>query len=213
MSNSKGAFESIDEFLKKTSPWSYLVLGLAGFGIIMFFLLSSGNETVSSPTADKEPKEVSASATATPVDDIFRPLNGQSLSPREKEKGEGLFIIKNNGDFDAIVKLVDYSTGFTYRHSYVHAKRDLELREIKEGTYEIKFSIGEDYSRSKKLFTSKIRFLKTGQTSTFEITQVKGQFYSTRLTTTLFPQKGGNLPLIEISPEEFADKPEPDDKK
>jgi len=111
------------------------------------------------------------------------------------------------------VKLIDYETGLTYRHSYVHSKRNLELREIKEGAYEIKFSVGENYSRSKGLFTSNTRFLKTGQTETFEIKEIRGRRYFSRLTTILFPEGGGNLRLFEISPEEFEDKPEPDEGK
>jgi 5-hydroxyisourate hydrolase-like protein (transthyretin family) len=213
MSNSRGAFESIDAFLKKSSPWSYLVLGLIGFGILMSILLSSNQPVVT----DGDPKEGKAdesiAPTPTPEDDIYRPLNGQSLTTRMKEKGQGLFIIKNNGDKDAIVKLVDYKTGFTYRHSYVHAKRDLELKEIKEGVYEIKFATGDNYSKSKKVFTSNLRLLKTGQLSTFEIKEIKGKFYSTELLTTLFPAQGGNIELIQISLEEFEDKPEPDDEK
>lgn len=213
MSNSKGAFESIDEFLKKTSPWSYLVLGLAGFGIIMFFLLSSGNETVSNPKADNEPEEVSASATATPVDDIFQPLNGKSLTPREKEKGSSIYVIENNGDLDAIVKLIDVRTGLTYRHSYVHAKRKLELREIAPGSYLIKFATGRDFSKSRNTFTKDAVYFLSSQTTVFEEIIKDGSVSSTVDGAILFPREGGNVKVMTISEEEFRDKPEPDGKE
>jgi len=89
MSNSRGVFESIDQFLKKSSPWSYLVLGLIGFGIVLAFILQSDSPVATDETKPKGDTTTSEEATpeATPVDDIYQPLNGQSLTPRENGEG------------------------------------------------------------------------------------------------------------------------------
>jgi hypothetical protein len=212
MSNSPGVFESIDQFLKKSSPWSYLVLGLIGFGIVLAFILQSD-----SPVVDGTPKPGTTSTavptpTPTPVDDIYRPLNGQSLTPREKEKGRSIYSIENNGDSDAIVKLIDIKSGLTYRHSYVRSKRLLEIRDIAPGSYLVKFAVGEKFSKSKNTFTENAIYFLSSETVVFEEIIEGNTVKSTRGMATLFPSKG-NVTVMKISEEEFADKPEPGEEK
>lgn len=208
--NSKNPFGAIESFFRNAAPWSYIGVGLVGWGLIMAFFFLGNSDSTPSKGPSKAKTGATESASPSPKAlTVTRPLNGETLTEREPAEGLHEYIIENNGDNDAIVKLIDATTGKTYRHSYVHSKRALELKNVRDGVFQIKFSTGSDYSPETKLFTKDQRYLLFSENEEFLTIRKGDKAFWSRRGVVLFPAKGGNARLYLISEAEFADKEEP----
>lgn len=177
---------------------------------VSIFLMGCGRESSQSGTKDSGlaptpeisvPQTPTPSPTPTPF--VQRAKHGENISPKGAGSNEHDLTIENNSGYDAIAKLVDTKTGKPYRHVYVYQGKTLKLGGLRNGTFELKFALGENYSPETKLFLTSNSFTKFDSLFVFDVEYFPGGYYTDSHRVTLARVKGGNASTSAISEEDF----------
>lgn len=113
-----------------------------------------------SPSVRTASPSPSPSPTATPTPRVERPTTGSVMSRGSRRGGLGQLFISNGTGDDAIAKLIDNSTGKSYREVYVRAHSSIKVSGIAPGDYELLFSTGQNYAPSLNKFLSNASYSK-----------------------------------------------------
>ncbi len=106
---------------------------------------------------------------------------------------------------DAIAKLVDSYTDKTVRLVYIQASSVATIRNIQQGNYVLKFSLGTGYDRSAGKFTKAQSFSRFDEILVFYETRVGNSIRWKDFEVTLNPIVGGNASTTPISEADFED--------
>ncbi len=137
----------------------------------------SSNQNAASNSAGGTSVPVTQAATLTPTPSptptpkLERPETGAAMSKGSGGRGLGTLNISNGTSSDAIAKLVNLSTGKSYREIYVRANSSTTLTRVAPGTYELLFSMGRDYAPSIRKFLSNAEYSKFDETFHFQETR------------------------------------------
>lgn len=140
---------------------------------------------------------------------ITRPDHGEELIKPGiyHVTGTHKVLVENNSGQDAILKIEDNLSGETYRLVYIRKGYSHTITDIKDGTFMIKFALGEDYSGYDKMFTKSVSYTKFDNPNTFVARQefIPGGIrkFSTTLTVTLAPVVGGDADTSRIKATDF----------
>lgn len=96
----------------------------------------------------------------TPTPKLERPNSGVVISRGSRRGGLGQLSISNGTSNDAIAKLIDLSTGKSYREVYIRSNSSATVSGITPGEYELVFSSGLDYAPSVKKFLRNAEYSK-----------------------------------------------------
>lgn len=118
---------------------------------------SAGSIVVPTPTANSNS---AATPIATPGPKVERPNSGVVLNRGSRLGGLGQLSISNGTSKDAIAKLIDMSTGKSYREVYIRSNSSTSISGIAPGEYELVFSSGQDYAPSVKKFLRNAEYSK-----------------------------------------------------
>lgn len=118
---------------------------------------SSRSIVVPTPTANSNS---AATPIATPSPKVERPNSGVVLNRGSQLGGLGQLSISNGTSKDAIAKLIDVSTGKSYREVYIRSNSSTSISGIAPGEYELVFSSGQDYAPSVKKFLRNAEYSK-----------------------------------------------------
>lgn len=110
----------------------------------------------------------------TPTPKIERPNSGFVMSKGSLRRGLGNLSISNGTYNDAIAKLIDTSTGKSYREVFVRSKSTITISGIASGYYELRFSTGQDYAPSVKKFLRNAEYNKFDDVLNFQETREAG---------------------------------------
>jgi len=171
------------------------------FGILLIFSLgcSLGNSfslfDASEPVYKNAPEQITE-----------RPINGARLSPSCDGRGSGELTVENNGSVDAIIRVVDFATGELCEHIYIRSGMNYTLENVRNGIFEIKFSIGERFSPADGLFTQGVSYEVFDETIKLGDLPTPSGFRRHVMTVMLGPTIDGNATTTEISPEDFNKK-------
>lgn len=206
--------------LKNTIPenitWILLILLAVSAFLGIYFVqadMQSGLERqdkISATSANilhsPDTNNTSLPTAPTPKLEITRPDSGAEMLKNGKKGGLGKLKISNGTDNDAIAKLVDTTTGKTYRQVYIWRYTYLTITNIRQGRYYLMFATGRDYAPSIAKFTSDQSYEKFDEileyTEIREISGVKWKEYS----ATLNPVSYGNARTSSVGESDFADK-------
>jgi hypothetical protein len=141
----------------------------------------------------------------TPTPDIVRYQTGANLFRSDSGGGRGSLRISNGTESDAVAKLVDSTTGKTYRLVYVRASSVANVGSIGSGSYLLKFSLGFDFDKSSGKFLRAQSFTKFDEIMNFVETRNGNEVRWNDHEVTLNPVIGGNARTSRISESEFED--------
>jgi len=193
--------------MKNENSFRYRSTLLTFLSLILISVAACGGKvtdgdpkTVPESTPYEEPTPP-PSPTPTPL--VKRPKHGENISPRGKGSNEHKLTIRNNSGYDAIAKLTDHSTGKIYRHVYIYQGKTLTLGGIRNGTFELKFALGEDYSPETGTFLTASSFTKFDSLFDFAVEYFPGGYYTDAHEVTLAKVVGGNASTSAISASDF----------
>jgi hypothetical protein len=188
------------------------VIGLLAVGWYVAKEWDDGRTAAEEAAAQAEADIATAAATleaeaeaqrlaACQADAGLRPENGEILLQNASGGGHTLRI--NGGPADALVKL--RQNGGTALAFYVRANETAEVADIPDGTYQVMFASGSDYSRSCNEFTTDMQVSGDPDPLVFEQTQEEDGLYHQIMEYTLQRQAGGNFEPTTVDPDEFRD--------
>jgi hypothetical protein len=141
------------------------------------------------------------------VGSFERPSNGTVLFNKLRG-GAGRLTIENGNDRDALVVLAKESDPATPLLAvYVRADNSRTIKRIKDGTYVLLYSLGENWDSGSNAFTSNVDYRQTGTTLKFKTTRISGGYRYTIWTVTLHTVVGGGTPAIPIGEDDFPTLP------
>lgn len=135
------------------------------------------------------------------------PLN--SCFGKGKSGGPSYIIFKNNNENDAIVCLVELSSGKTIRNEYIRKGTNYKMKSIPTGTYYLKYVSGNDWNPlienicgSKGNFQSNVNYTKSDNLSDYiKITNSRGSYSYYNIT--LYTVAYGNMSQEAMSETNF----------
>jgi hypothetical protein len=138
---------------------------------------------------------------------ITRPKNGKVLTNKIKG-GRGKLTIENGNDVDAVLMLAKKSSPKkALLVVYVRGGKDATVKNIKDGTYIVYYSLGERWDAKSKAFTvggDRRRFEDTIKFKTIRVsTMITWKDWTLTLNTVL----GGNAPTEGVDPGDFPGVP------
>lgn len=130
---------------------------------------------------------------------IERPANGTIIT-RKLPSGEGQLAITNGRSQDALVILTAAnSPGNTLLAVYVRGNSSVTLSNISDRTYDVYFSLGDDWDKTSSQFTRNTSYLKFRDSLKFTTTSMQ----YTRYEITLHAVTGGTAATDRVSPGQF----------
>lgn len=139
--------------------------------------------------------------TPTPTRLPRRLTTGSFIKDAGFRDGEGELTIANGQDLDAVVVLTTLLDNKPILSVYIQASQSFTIPKIRDGTYYLYFSQGEDWDSTSGKFTRKARFFRFEDTFPFRTT-------STTYTTwkvTLYKVPGGTASIDSINEGQFPD--------
>ena len=123
--------------------------------------------------------------------------------------GHGRFIVRNNTDRDAVVKLVDEAARHSVVAVYVTGYSSAAIEQIPEGSFVALCGQGVDWDDSAKVFRSDTSFGKFDQNLNFVTKVERSEHQIIRrhqyITLELAPSITGNITRSKISEETFLE--------
>lgn len=136
---------------------------------------------------------------------IERPVTGHLIG-RGRSGGMGILEIENGAEADAVA-LLRTPAGRDVRRAFVRAGTTLRLNAIPEGTYELLFASGADWTPELNAFCRSRSYSRFSDTFTFtELEEWDGVRYS-QWSVTLYPVAGGDARTERVDPALFAPQP------
>lgn len=140
-------------------------------------------------------------------------MNGAYIEPPQGPKGLCSLVINNGYEKDIVVKLSDVKDpSKTLHYVFVAGKSTAIIKEIAPGNLTMKYSMGYDWDKSKRVFMRERANFESDRVFKFEETEtetetsdgkVKTKHYSIQ-TYTMNPGIGeGNSTVSQIKDEEF----------
>ena len=205
---------------------------VASIGVMSFGFVSLSAQKTHPASAAPIPATTASETMALPIETLasdptqvvfvqkaprkpFSLPNGTELVRNRSRKGRGSITIVNEGDKDAVVKLVVPATAdesaYTYCAVFVRAKKEALLSHIQPATYDIRFCTGRDWSKSTQTFLVDKAFSRFDTPFVFEektiVTEDSERTtfskYSVSLTETASDADGGTAHTYEAAPEDF----------
>jgi len=140
----------------------------------------------------------------------YRLPNGTVVKKRTGRKGLGTLMIENGTVKDAIVKMVSNSEpDKAYCAIYIQANSQVKIAGVNRGTYELWFSLGQDWDRKKQIFLADKSYAKFenrldfGETRSEDYLGNANIVYST-WRMTLHPVVSGNARQSSTTEQEFC---------
>ena len=143
-------------------------------------------------------------------------MNGTLLEEPTKTDGRGSLTIYNGYSDDIVLKLYDVKDPTSaVRYIYVGSKSDVELEQIPEGNYMIRYSMGKEWDSDKGMFSVDRANFETDQVFRFEETETKIETSSGTRTEYHYSKQSfmlnagggeGNVTTSQIEDDEFLDK-------
>ena len=128
---------------------------------------------------------------------------GTRLSKDLALGGHGTLKITNGTFLDAVVTLASWGTDHLVRSVYIQAGSEYTLRDIKPGSYRMRFEQGSDWDDQRGRFRSDLSCFKFGKVLDFRETRDNDSIHYEDLSLTLNAVIGGNVQRVEIAPDEF----------
>lgn len=175
------------------------ILGLCGVGATLPLL------TPDYPVSSIDAIAPSLAKLATPPE-LRLPVslaNGTEIQPPRGESGYSQLTIENGNTVDAVVKLVDATSGQTLRFVYVKAHETVVLDNLGQGTYILKFALGTDWDEHQQQFRRLRTVLAFSDPLEFVVKRdATGEAWRT-YTVTLHPVPHGQAQTEPIPADEF----------
>jgi hypothetical protein len=154
-----------------------------------------------------QPPTVSAPSQSAPEPSSSRsPIslpNGTNLIPPPDLQGRASLTVNNGTPRDAVVKLVDSTSGKTIRFVYVQSERDLTIKNIPPCQCLLKFSTGKDWDRQAGKFLQNASFSQFTKPVSFEEIKTETGVEWRDYKVTLHPVLSGNARTTQISETSF----------
>ncbi|HWH36333.1 MAG TPA: hypothetical protein VNT28_00975 [Candidatus Limnocylindrales bacterium] len=131
-----------------------------------------------------------------------RPTNGKVIVNRVKG-GLGRLTVDNGNDRDAFVVLARAGDGSPMLALYVRAGKKATVKRVKNGTYDLYFSLGSAWDSSQRAFTEDVAFRRMDGQLRFTTTRVRSGTRFTIYTVTLHGVPGGGVPIQNVDPGDF----------
>ncbi len=207
---------------------------VAGIGVMSFGFVSLSAQKTHPASAAPIPATTASETMALPMETsasdptqvvfVQKPLarhkpfslpNGTELVKNRDRTGRGSITITNDGDKDAVVKLIvpatDAESAHTYCAVFVRAKQTAPLSHIQPATYDIRFCSGRDWSKPTQAFLADKEYSRFDTPFVFEektiVTEDSERTtfskYSVSLTQTANATDGGTAHTYEAAPDEF----------
>ncbi|GAB3419729.1 hypothetical protein GCM10027569_47020 [Flindersiella endophytica] len=143
---------------------------------------------------------VQLSVPKTPKAQNRRLSNGTFVRPGNRS-GRGRLEIDNGTESDTIITLAKgKSAAFTV---YVRSGAKFTVKGVKDGSYTIYYSIGEDWDAGSKSFTRNCGFKKFDDIAVFKTVYGGGYVQTTVQQIGLQPTVGGNATTTDVDPSEI----------
>lgn len=158
----------------------------------------------STPTPTWTPTKTSTAMptfTPTPTRLPRRLATGSFTKDAGFRDGEGELTIKNGQDLDAVAVLTALFNNKPILSVYIQAGQSFTITRVRDGTYYLYFSQGEDWDSASGKFTRKARFFRFEDTFPFRTT-------STTYTTwevTLYSVPRGTASIDSVNEGQFPD--------
>jgi hypothetical protein len=127
-----------------------------------------------------------------------RPATGTWVQGAGGGSGLGKLTIDNGRDVDAVAVLASLA-GTPLRAVYVRAGESFTLTSIGDGSYQLYFTVGEDWDLASGRFTRQPRYVRFEKNLDF---QTSGLTY-TAIKVTLHPVPAGTARTQTVSPDDF----------
>lgn len=174
-----------------------VVLALIGASLWQRHPNDSHNKTFDHAASNGRTQE--AQLYSPPTQKLYRTLaTGTRLRPDFRIDGKGLLSIDNGSDSDALVKVLNTSNHRVIRYVFIQQFSNIDLRNIPQGTYMVRFCFGEDFDAEQSGFTRPNSFFEFGQRLTFEEIEKEDRTQFTREEITLHTTPTGNVPRRQI---------------
>ncbi len=205
------AFPLAETIVRKLA-WAVILLS-GFFGLLLVSgLIDVGSNSITSNSNlsnNKSNNKSNSNTNKSPLPTnikITRPKNGETLFIASGSKGYGSLFIENNTETDAIAKLVDLSTEKTHQQIYIQSRSSFKINGVKSGKYNLKFSLGKNYSSDAKKFLTDESFEKFDETLDFTAVRNGSRIEWMNYNASLGKTVGGNARTSPISAADFADK-------
>jgi pSer/pThr/pTyr-binding forkhead associated (FHA) protein len=127
---------------------------------------------------------------------------GTILKDKGIRDGLGQLTIDDSQGLDAVVVLATLQKETVFS-VYIRGGDSYRVTSIRDGTFYIYVTQGEDWDKAAARFTRSVRYLRFEQTATFVTTAIKGGRQYTTLAITLYSVPGGTAILIPVSESDF----------
>jgi hypothetical protein len=134
----------------------------------------------------------------------------QNVSPKYDYSLDNYLRISITGNYDIVVKLINYDTDKCIRYIYIIGGDTYEIRNIPQGTYYVKYGFGSDFSMKKSGYSCEAKFLdnskyeKSDKLMNFNIVESYDGYQVPSFELQLKVKKG-NSTSHKISENEFLD--------
>lgn len=142
----------------------------------------------------------------TPTPETVRYATGKNLITPQNTGGRGALQISNGTNSDAIAKLVDVGTNKTIRLTYIQANSELTVKNIRVGSYILKFSLGNGFIPESGKFQSSQSFSRFDEILNFSENRVGDRIEWHTFSVTLNKVLYGNAKTSSIDESDFEDK-------
>ena len=153
-------------------------------------------------------RETYAGADLSAVNDVLRTLNKTIAEPKNGRmysstaRGGYCTLTIKGGDQSALVKITNDLNEDNHIVVYVRAHKTVSFH-IRNGQYSFKFATGEKWFGKKELFGSKTSYHAAGITISFTSERNYRYISAQSQTITLYRVPGGNVPVVDLSRENF----------
>jgi hypothetical protein len=138
---------------------------------------------------------------------ITRPATGTAITNKIKG-GRGQLTIENGNDRDAVLLLAKSSAPTkAVLAVYLRAGRSATIKNIKDGTYVVFFSLGKRWDSRTKAFTNEVDRSRFQDTIRFKTTRTATMITWSTWTLTLQAVVGGTAPTQDVGEGDFPGVP------
>jgi hypothetical protein len=131
--------------------------------------------------------------------DLNRRLGNGRYLKRTMSNGAGQLRIKNGGSADGVIGVVPAKAKRPAIMVYVRGKQSFTVRGVRDGTYQIYMSTGQDWDAKAKTFSRGCSFNRFDNSLTFTTTSTAYTIWE----ITVQAVSGGNATATGVSPDDF----------
>lgn len=129
--------------------------------------------------------------------------NGINITAPQGSQGRATLTVKNGTLQDAVVKLVERSSGKTLRFVYVRASHTVTIEGIGSYNCVLRFSTGRQWERKTRTFLQNPSFFQFEKALDFQEKRTGNRVEWMNHTVTLHPVSEGNVPIKPINRNTF----------